>query len=110
VERKRAARGGEAEDLQQDRPDHQLLVEDRLVPPATDVVELEPRGECAGDDQAEQPVEEDLPGVERGGLLRRAEAFLHPVQHQDLHPREERDRGELVEIDGRKFCGAVAHG
>jgi hypothetical protein len=110
VERQRAARGGEPEDLQEDRPDHQLLVEDRLVPPAADVVELEPGGERSREDQPEQSVEEDLPRVEVARLLRRAEAVLDPVELQDLHPLEERDLGELVEVDGWKFCGAISHG
>ncbi len=100
VERQRTAGGGQAEDLQQDRPHHQLLVEDRLVPPAGDVVELEPLREGATDDQPEQRVEEDLPHVEVDRLLRCAEAVLHPVELQHLHPLEERHLAELVELDG----------
>jgi hypothetical protein len=110
VERQWAARRGQPQDLQQDRPDHQLLVQDRLVPPTADVVELEPGGERAAEDQPEQRVEEDLPHVEVGCLLRRTESLLHPVQLEQLHPLEERDRGELVERDGRELCGAVSHG
>jgi hypothetical protein len=99
VERQRTARRRQPQDLQQDRPDHELLVQDRLVPPAGDVVEFQSGRERSGEDQSEQRVEEDLPRVEVDRLLRRAEAVLHPVELQHLHPLHERNLGELVELD-----------
>ena len=110
VERQRAAGGRQPGDLEQDGPDHELLVQDRLVPPAADVVELESRSEGAGDDEPEQCVQEDLPRVERAGLFRRPEAMFHPVELEQLHPFEERDLRELVEIDVGQLGCSIPHG
>ena len=91
-----AACCGKAHHFQKDGPDHQLLVQDRFVPPATDVVEFKACGERARENQPEQRVQKDLPRVERARLLRCAEAFFDPVKLQQLHPFEEWDVGELV--------------
>ena len=109
MKRQRAARGGQPHDLQQDRPDHQLLVQDRLVPPTGDVVKLKPLREGTADDQPEQRVVEDLPHVERDRLFWGAEALLDPVELQHLHPLEERHFAELVEVDRWQFGGSVTH-
>ena len=58
------------------------MVQDGLVPPAADVVELQTSGECTREDQPEERVEKDLPRVERAGLFWCAETFLDPVQLQ----------------------------
>ena len=101
VERHRAACCGEPKDLHQDRPNHQLLVEDWLIPPAPDVVKFKAGCERCCDDQAKQRIEENFPYVKHCRLFWRAEACFHPVQLEEFHAWQKWDLREFVEIDWR---------
>ena len=80
MESQRAAGGGKTHHLQEDRPNHQLLVQDWFVPPATYVIEFKAGSKCPGKNQPEERVQEEFPRVERAGLFGCAEAFFDPVK------------------------------
>ena len=77
--------------LEQHRPQHRLLVDNRLVPPARDIPEWrEVRRPGRHYHAPENVAEQQFHDVDRVYHPRRAESVLDPVQGEYLHPLHER--------------------
>ena len=99
----------QAQHLEHHRPDDEFLVDDRLVPPRSDV---EPReaGSQSGNGCSSRQVEEqqfhDVDGVDH---LRRTEAVIHPVRGHVTQTLEKRLVHERCRIDGREVSFFESH-
>ena len=106
----RPPRAGEPERLEQDGPEDELLVDDRLGPVRRHVPEGSQARGRRRDEQATADVEDhqlhDIDGVHH---LRGAEPVLEPVGRQDADAVEERAVGERLRIDCREVSGREAH-
>ncbi|CAB4886703.1 unannotated protein [freshwater metagenome] len=102
---------GDAEGLEEDGPEDELLVEDRFAPPGCDVAERPDVGRYPREECAQQAVQNDeFRDVDRVDDLRRPEAVVHPVERQlsqALHPRLLTERRR---VDRRKVGCLESHG
>ena len=89
----RPPRPREADGFQQHRPQDDLLVDDRLIPPLRNMPERrQPGGQRGHHDGAQRIEEHELDDVDGVHHPRHAVPVVDPVQREDLHALQERAR------------------
>ena len=93
----------EPEHLPDERPDRELLEDDRLAPPVAEVAQpAQAGGRRADHDEPAHEVDRELDDVEHVDDARRAEPVHGPVLRVRLQPRQERLSLPLLQVERRR--------
>ncbi len=101
---------GVSGDLPQHRPHHELLIDDELAPPATEVEQTDPRSGRTDDEPAADHEQNGLHRIEQMHLLRSAEAVFRPMRRQCPDSFHDRRVFEFLRFHRRHVRSLETHG